>query len=209
MRFLNYWANRTFASPIFSFLLNQRFTDTLCGTVISKTHYNRIAAGREYFGEFDPFGDYDLIFGAAKLDLVTEVPIRYADRTYGEPQISRFRDGFCCCGWSSLHGETEGVVAHGSDSPLKDHRSVWDKPVLRAIYGDYHRYIFSALGEDGPILDIGAEAGIFVKCQIQIVSLDILPAPWVDVAGDAEALPSPMGVSRELRCSMCSSYRAR
>ena len=95
MRFLNYWANRTFAL-IFSFLLNQRFTDTLCGTkVLSKKHYQDIAAGRDYFGEFDPFGDYDLIFGAAKLNLkITEVPIRYADRTYGEPQISRFRDGF-------------------------------------------------------------------------------------------------------------------
>lgn len=95
MRFLNYWANRTFAL-IFSFLLNQRFTDTLCGTkVLSKKHYDDIAAGRVYFGEFDPFGDYDLIFGAAKLNLkITEVPIRYADRTYGEPQISRFRDGF-------------------------------------------------------------------------------------------------------------------
>lgn len=95
MRFLNYWANRTFAL-IFSFLLNQRFTDTLCGTkVLSKKHYENIAAGRDYFGEFDPFGDYDLIFGAAKLNLkITEVPIRYADRTYGEPQISRFRDGF-------------------------------------------------------------------------------------------------------------------
>ncbi|MEC7537814.1 MAG: glycosyltransferase, partial [Pseudomonadota bacterium] len=95
MRFLNYWANRTFAL-IFSFLLNQRFTDTLCGTkVLSKSHYDQIALGRDYFGEFDPFGDYDLIFGAAKLNLkITEVPIRYADRTYGEPQISRFRDGF-------------------------------------------------------------------------------------------------------------------
>ncbi|PPR61451.1 MAG: Ubiquinone biosynthesis O-methyltransferase [Alphaproteobacteria bacterium MarineAlpha4_Bin2] len=95
MRFLNYWANRSFAL-IFSFLLNQRFTDTLCGTkVLSKQHYEAIAAGRDYFGEFDPFGDYDLIFGAAKLNLkITEVPIRYADRTYGEPQISRFRDGF-------------------------------------------------------------------------------------------------------------------
>ena len=95
MRFLNYWANRTFAL-IFSFLLNQRFTDTLCGTkVLSKKHYDEISAGRKYFGEFDPFGDYDLIFGAAKLNLkITEVPIRYADRTYGEPQISRFRDGF-------------------------------------------------------------------------------------------------------------------
>ena len=76
--------------------MNQRFTDTLCGTkVLSKKHYDDIAKGRFYFGEFDPFGDYDLIFGAAKLNLkITEVPIRYSDRTYGAPQISRFRDGF-------------------------------------------------------------------------------------------------------------------
>ena len=95
MRFLNYWANRTFA-VIFSFLLNQRFTDTLCGTkVMTKWDYQMIMANRDYFGEFDPFGDFDLIFGAAKLNLKTvEVPIRYADRTYGEPQISRFRDGW-------------------------------------------------------------------------------------------------------------------
>ena len=95
MRFLNYWANRTFAM-IFSFLLNQRFTDTLCGTkVLTKRDYKKIIANRAYFGDFDPFGDFDLIFGAAKLNLkILEVPIRYADRTYGEPQISRFRDGF-------------------------------------------------------------------------------------------------------------------
>ncbi len=95
MRFLNYWANRTFAA-IFSFLLNQRFTDTLCGTkVLGRDDYRKIAANRAYFGEFDPFGDFDLIFGAAKLNLkIAEVPIRYMDRTYGEPQISRFRDGF-------------------------------------------------------------------------------------------------------------------
>lgn len=95
MRFLNYWANRTFAL-IFSFLLNQRFTDTLCGTkVLTKSDYNKIIAGRSYFGEFDPFGDFDLIFGAAKQNLkIVEIPIRYADRTYGEPQISRFRDGW-------------------------------------------------------------------------------------------------------------------
>jgi SAM-dependent methyltransferase len=95
MRFLNYWANRTFAL-IFSFLLNQRFTDTLCGTkVLTRKDYQSLIAGRDYFGEFDPFGDFDLIFGAAKLNLkIVEVPIRYADRTYGEPQISRFRDGW-------------------------------------------------------------------------------------------------------------------
>lgn len=94
MRFLNYWANRTF-SVIFSWLLNQRFTDTLCGTkVIRKHDYDELARNRSYFGDFDPFGDFDLIFGASKLNLkIVEVPIRYADRTYGETQISRFRHG--------------------------------------------------------------------------------------------------------------------
>lgn len=95
MRLLNYWANRTFAL-IFSFLLNQRFTDTLCGTkVLLREDYLKIVEGRSYFGEFDPFGDFDLIFGAAKLNLkIVEMPIRYSSRTYGEPQISRFRDGW-------------------------------------------------------------------------------------------------------------------
>jgi Glycosyl transferase family 2/Lysylphosphatidylglycerol synthase TM region len=95
MRVLNYWANRTFAL-IFSFLLNMRFTDTLCGTkVLTKLSYQMIKADRKYFGEFDPFGDYDLIFGAAKNNLkCIEVPVRYRDRSYGDPQISRFRDGW-------------------------------------------------------------------------------------------------------------------
>mgnify|MGYP001412471237 CR=1 FL=1 len=95
MRFLNWVANRTFAQ-IFSFLLNTRFSDTLCGTkVLWKSDYEQIVANRHYFGDFDPFGDFDLIFGAAKLNLkIVEVPIRYADRTYGETQISRFSHGF-------------------------------------------------------------------------------------------------------------------
>lgn len=94
MRFLNYLANRGFAW-IFTYLLNQRFTDTLCGTkVLRRTDYERIVANRGYFGDFDPFGDFDLIFGAAKLNLkIVETPVRYADRTYGSTQISRFRHG--------------------------------------------------------------------------------------------------------------------
>ena len=94
MRFLNLVANRGF-SVLFSWLLNQRYTDTLCGTkVIRCADYQRLKAGRAYFGDFDPFGDYDLIFGAAKLNLKTvEIPIRYAARAYGETQISRFRHG--------------------------------------------------------------------------------------------------------------------
>jgi len=94
MRFLNYMANHVFAN-IFTYLLNQPFTDTLCGTkVLSRHHYEEIVKNRSYFGEFDPFGDFDLIFGASKLNLkVLEIPIRYARRTYGETQISRFRHG--------------------------------------------------------------------------------------------------------------------
>ena len=72
------------------------YTDTLCGTkVLTRKNYLKIQQGRDYFGDFDPFGDFDLIFGAAKLNLkIVEVPIRYAAREYGETQISRFRHGF-------------------------------------------------------------------------------------------------------------------
>jgi SAM-dependent methyltransferase len=96
MLFLNLIVNRSF-SILFSWLLNQRYTDTLCGTkVLRRTDYERLKRGRSYFGDFDPFGDFDLIFGASKLNLKTiEVPIRYAARTYGEAKISRarFRNG--------------------------------------------------------------------------------------------------------------------
>jgi SAM-dependent methyltransferase len=94
MRFLNLLANYIFAL-LFSYLLNQRYTDTLCGTkAIWRRDYEELSANRSYFGDFDPFGDFDLIFGAAKLNLKTaEVPIRYAAREYGETNISRFRHG--------------------------------------------------------------------------------------------------------------------
>ena len=56
--------------------------------------YQRLKAGRAYFGDFDPFGDFDLIFGASKMNLKSvDLPIRYQARTYGETQISRFRHG--------------------------------------------------------------------------------------------------------------------
>ena len=95
MQFLNHIANHMFAR-LFSFMLDQRYTDTLCGTkVLWRRHYEEIARNRAYFGDFDPFGDFDLIFGAARLNLKTaEVPIRYAAREYGETNISRFRHGW-------------------------------------------------------------------------------------------------------------------
>jgi len=95
MPFLNLLANKAF-SILFTWVLSQRCTDTLCGTkVLRRSDYMRLKACRSYFGNFDPFGDFELIFGASKLSLQSiEIPIRYASRTYGETQISRFRHGF-------------------------------------------------------------------------------------------------------------------
>ena len=95
MRFLNLLGNKFFGW-FFSFLLGQRLKDTLCGTkVLFKKDYDKIIANRSYFGDFDPFGDFDLLFGAAKLNLkITEIIVRYKDREYGSTQISRFAHGW-------------------------------------------------------------------------------------------------------------------
>ena len=95
MRFLNFLGNKFFGW-FFSFLLGQRLKDTLCGTkVLFRSDYEKIIANRHYFGDFDPFGDFDLLFGAAKLNLkITEVIVRYRDREYGSTQISRFSHGW-------------------------------------------------------------------------------------------------------------------
>ena len=95
MRFLNLLGNNFF-SVMFTWILNQRFKDTLCGTkALSRRNYEKIQADRHYFGDFDPFGDFDLIFGAVKQNLkVVEVPIRYRERRYGTTNISRFHHGW-------------------------------------------------------------------------------------------------------------------
>ncbi len=95
MRFLNMIGNKFF-SVMFTWILGQQIKDTLCGTkVISKRNYERLIANRKYFGDFDPFGDFDLIFGASKLNLkLVEVPIRYKAREYGSTNISRFSHGW-------------------------------------------------------------------------------------------------------------------
>ncbi len=95
MRTLNIIGNKGF-SMLFSWLLNQRIKDTLCGTkVLFRKDYLKIKAGREYFGDFDPFGDFDLLFGAAKLHLkIIEIPVRYKNRVYGTTNIQRFAHGW-------------------------------------------------------------------------------------------------------------------
>ena len=94
MRFLNQLGNVAF-SKLFTYLLNQRIKDTLCGTkVLWRKDYQRLAARRDEFGDFDPFGDFDLIFGAVNQNLrLVEIPIRYRSRTYGSTNISRFSHG--------------------------------------------------------------------------------------------------------------------
>ena len=94
MRFLNMIGNHFF-SHAFSYLLGQRIKDTLCGTkVLFRKDYELIAQNRDYFGDFDPFGDFDLLFGAAKLNLrILDLPIRYQARTYGDTNIERWKHG--------------------------------------------------------------------------------------------------------------------
>jgi hypothetical protein len=95
MQFLNMVANKCFGVA-FSWLLGQPLKDTLCGTkVLFRAHYELIARNRAFFGDFDPFGDFDLLFGAAKLNLrILELPIRYKARTYGSTNIHRWRHGW-------------------------------------------------------------------------------------------------------------------
>jgi glycosyltransferase involved in cell wall biosynthesis len=95
MRPLNLLGNKTFAK-LLSIVLNIRIGDSLCGTkLFSNQDYRRIVKWREDFGDFDPFGDFEFLFGGSSLKMgIIDVPIRYLDRTYGSTQISRFRDGF-------------------------------------------------------------------------------------------------------------------
>lgn len=94
MRFLNMLGNHAF-SVLFSWLLAQPVRDTLCGTkVLYRRDYERIAAQRSYFGDFDPFGDFDLLFGASRLNLkILDIPIRYQNREYGDTNINRWSHG--------------------------------------------------------------------------------------------------------------------
>ncbi len=95
MRLLNLVGNRFF-SLAFTWLLEQRIRDTLCGTkALFRRDYNQIKANRAHFGDFDPFGDFDLLFGAARLNLrIVEVPVRYRERTYGTTKIRRWSHGW-------------------------------------------------------------------------------------------------------------------
>lgn len=103
MRFLNLLANYFFGQ-LFSWLLGQKVKDTLCGTkVLWASDYKHIVANRAFFGDFDPFGDFDLLFGAAKLNLkIIDMPVHYKNRTYGKTNIRRFVHGWILLGMSMV-----------------------------------------------------------------------------------------------------------
>ena len=103
MRFLNMVGTKTF-SRLFKAATGQQVKDTLCGTkVLRRSDYERISRGRDYFGDFDPFGDFDLLFGGSRLGLkILDLPVRYQPRTYGETNINRWSHGWMLlkmCGW--------------------------------------------------------------------------------------------------------------
>lgn len=91
MRFLNIFVNHAFGI-LLSWILGQKIKDTLCGTkVITRSDYELIAQHRNFFGDFDPFGDFDLLFGAAKLNRkIIDMPVRYKSRVYGASQIGGY-----------------------------------------------------------------------------------------------------------------------
>lgn len=103
MRFLNILGNKIFGL-MFTYLLGQPVRDTLCGTkVLRREDYQRIAANRARFGELDPFGDFDLLFGASAQGMrIRDIPVHYKERRYGTTNISRFKHGLLLLRMSRL-----------------------------------------------------------------------------------------------------------
>jgi hypothetical protein len=94
MRSLNYVGNKLF-SLLFTWVLGQRIRDTLCGTkALFRWDHDAMERQREVLARRDPFGDFFLLFGAAKHDLrIIEIPIRYRSRTYGDTKTHVLRHG--------------------------------------------------------------------------------------------------------------------
>lgn len=95
MRFINRFGNRMFQYLIGK-IINEPITDSLCGTkVFKKSLLKNIFWWQKTYKLNDPFGDFDLLFSASYSGAkILEYPIHYRARTYGNTQISRFRDGY-------------------------------------------------------------------------------------------------------------------
>jgi len=84
-----------FFAKALSVTLGSRLGDSLCGTKLVTRHdYQRMIRWRKDFGDFDPFGDFELLFPAAIMGLgMVDIPVRYLARHYGSTNINRFRHG--------------------------------------------------------------------------------------------------------------------
>jgi len=95
MKGANVLGNKFF-SGVFSYLLDQRIKDTLCGTkVLWRTDWERIRPLIGTWGTLDRWGDYELLFGAAKLNLrILDQPVHYQERTFGATKMTKvFKNG--------------------------------------------------------------------------------------------------------------------
>ena len=89
MPIINYVGNKIF-SLILSWIMEQRVSDTLCGTkALFKKDYKKITM------EDGSWGDFDLLFGAAGLNLkIYEMPVHYKERVAGESKMKAFEHGW-------------------------------------------------------------------------------------------------------------------
>ena len=186
MRFLNLLANKFFAL-LFSWLLGQQVRDTLCGTkALYREDYERIAANRAYFGDFDPFGDFDLLFGASRLNLrIVDLAVRYHERQYGETNISRFRHGLLLLRMSAFAARKLKLTLGHMSTPdterearlqreIEHHRRIahraeevwnWDSPAGRRR-ADRRAELFVEHGDLRPgrrALELGCGTGVFLE----------------------------------------------
>ena len=95
MPIINQLGNIFFAKW-FSFFLGQRTNDVLSGIKsILKRDYDLLYKRWGFLGFTDPFGDFELLYGAARTGLkIGEIPIRYYPRTYGETKTKLLIHGF-------------------------------------------------------------------------------------------------------------------
>ena len=213
MRFANLLGNKFF-SLAFSWLLGQPIKDTLCGTkVLRRADYEAIAANRAYFGDFDPFGDFDLLFGAAKLSLeIVDLPVRYRERTYGDTNIQRWRHGWLLLQDVRLRRGADQVrlmagpetLAGAPADPRRStsttrappdlrRRVLADKPFLRRIYEEWYAALAASLpAGPGAVLELGSGAGFLADAIPGLVRSEIFHCPeGIDAVVDGPPSPSP------------------
>jgi len=113
---VNFVGNKAFCLLI-SWVLRQRVSDTLCGT---KALLRRDYRSMPLSGS-DRWGDFDLLFGAARQKLrILEIPIHYRERAAGESKMNVRRDGprflrASLAGWRMLR--RPGSVSWSSRTP--------------------------------------------------------------------------------------------